>query len=55
MCQTLQSPEAIWGIKMMLSVIPGVLMILSAGVLFFYNLTEPFMEKVQAELSDRRK
>jgi len=50
-----QSPEAIWGIKMMLSVIPGVLMILSAGVLFFYNLTEPFMEKVQAELSDRRK
>ncbi|MBU0473304.1 MAG: MFS transporter [Bacteroidetes bacterium] len=50
-----QTPDAIWGIKMMLSVIPGVLMILSAGVLFFYNLTEPFMEKVQAELSDRRK
>jgi GPH family glycoside/pentoside/hexuronide:cation symporter len=50
-----QTPEAIWGIKMMLSVIPGVLMILSAGLLFFYTLSEPFMEKVQLELSERRK
>lgn len=50
-----QTPEAIWGIKMMLSIIPGVLMILSAGLLFFYTLTEPFMEKVQLELAERRK
>lgn len=50
-----QTPEAIWGIKMMLSIIPGVLMILSAGLLFFYTLTEPFMEKVQSELAARRK
>lgn len=50
-----QSANALLGIKLMLSVIPGVLMILSVGLLFFYNLTEPFMEKVQAELSARRK
>jgi len=49
-----QSPEAIIGIKLMLSIIPGVLMILSVILLFFYNLTEPFMEKVQSELSMRR-
>ncbi|MDA3862190.1 MAG: MFS transporter [Melioribacteraceae bacterium] len=50
-----QSPEAILGIKLMLSIIPGVLMILSVGLLFFYTLTEPFMEKVQADLAERRK
>jgi len=50
-----QSPDALFGIKLMLSIIPGVLMILSVGLLFFYNLTEPYMEKVQTELSDRRK
>jgi len=49
-----QSPEAILGIKLMLSIIPGVLMILSDGLLFFYNLSESFMEKVQAELAERR-
>ncbi len=50
-----QSPEALLGIKLMLSIIPGVLMILSVGLLFFYTLTEPFMEKVQADLAERRK
>ncbi len=50
-----QSPEALLGIKLMLSIIPGILMILSVGLLFFYNLTEPFMEKVQADLAERRK
>jgi len=49
-----QTPEAIWGIKMMLSIIPGTLMILSAGLLFFYTLTEPVMEQVQKDLSERR-
>jgi len=50
-----QSPEALLGIKLMLSIIPGILMILSVGLLFFYTLTEPFMEKVQADLAERRK
>lgn len=50
-----QTPEAIFGIKLMLSIIPGILMILSAGLLFFYTLSESFMEKVQLELSERRK
>ncbi len=51
---TEQTPEAILGIKLMLSIIPGVLMILSVILLFFYNLTEPFMDKIQVELSERR-
>jgi len=50
-----QSADSILGIKLMLSIIPGVLMILSVGLLLFYTLTEPFMEKVQSELSSRRK
>lgn len=49
-----QSSESLLGIKLMLSIIPGVLMILSVILLFFYNLTEPFMEKVQSELTARR-
>jgi GPH family glycoside/pentoside/hexuronide:cation symporter len=51
---TEQTPEAILGIKLMLSIIPGVLMILSVILLFFYNLSEPFMDKIQTELSERR-
>ena len=49
-----QTPEAIFGIKLMLSIIPGILMILSAGLLLFYSLSESFMEKVQLELAERR-
>lgn len=51
---TAQTSESLLGIKLMLSIIPGVLMILSVILLFFYNLTEPFMEKVQSELTARR-
>ena len=51
---TVQSDETIFGIKLMLSIIPGILMILSAGFLFFYDLTEDYMEKIQIELSNRR-
>lgn len=50
-----QSSDTILGIKLMLSIIPGILMILSAGLLFFYDLTESTMEKIQIELSARRK
>lgn len=49
-----QTSESLLGIKLMLSIIPGTLMILSVILLFFYNLTEPFMEKVQLELTARR-
>jgi len=49
-----QGPDAILGIKLMLSIIPGSLMILSVALLFFYNLTESFMEKIQIELNHRR-
>lgn len=52
---TTQTPDAIFGIKLMLSIIPGILMILSAGLLFFYKLSESFMEEIQVELANRRK
>ncbi|MCW8849748.1 MAG: MFS transporter, partial [Melioribacteraceae bacterium] len=51
---TVQTSDSILGIKLMLSIIPGTLMILSVILLFFYDLTEPFMAKVQSELSTRR-
>lgn len=51
---TVQTEDSILGIKLMLSIIPGTLMILSVILLFFYDLTEPFMAKVQSELSIRR-
>ncbi len=52
--KAVQSPEAILGIKLMISIIPGILMILSVGLLLFYNLTESYMEKIQLALSERR-
>ncbi len=55
MPNTVQTPNALLGIKLMLSIIPGTLMILSVFLLFFYKLTEPFMETVQNELSEKRK
>ena len=54
MPNAVQSADSILGIKLMLSIIPGTLMILSVILLFLYTLTEPFMAKVQSELSVRR-
>jgi glycoside/pentoside/hexuronide:cation symporter, GPH family len=49
-----QTPEALLGIKLMLSIIPGTLMLLSIIFLFYYNLSESFMMRIQTELADRR-
>ena len=49
-----QTPEAILGIKLALSIIPGTLVLLSIVLLFFYDLSEDFMERVQADLAERR-
>ena len=49
-----QTPEAILGIKLALSIIPGTLVLLSIGLLFLYDLSEDFMERVQADLTKRR-
>ena len=49
-----QTPEAVFGIKLMFSIIPRILMILSADLLFFYTLSESFMEKVQEDLDKWR-
>ena len=50
-----QTPEAILGIKLALSVIPGTLMLLSVGLLFLYDLSEDVMERVQADLAEKRR
>ena len=49
-----QGPEALLGIKLMLSIIPGTLMLLSVVLLFYYNLSESFMKEIQLELASRR-
>jgi glycoside/pentoside/hexuronide:cation symporter, GPH family len=50
----IQSGEAQTGIRMMLSFIPAVGAILSAAFIFFYRLSDSFMNKVSEELSERR-
>jgi GPH family glycoside/pentoside/hexuronide:cation symporter len=49
-----QTDESIFALKMLFSVIPGVLYILTAVLLFWYNLDDKTMEKIKLELTQRR-
>ncbi len=49
-----QSEDAITGIKMMMTVYPGLLYILAAILLIFYNITKEGEAQMQAELTQRR-
>jgi GPH family glycoside/pentoside/hexuronide:cation symporter len=49
-----QTEEAKMGIKMMLSFIPAVGALISAGFIFFYQLSDSFMVKVSDELAAKR-
>ncbi len=51
---TVQSTEAITGIRLMLSFIPAAGALISAGFIFFYQLSDSFMVKVSDELAQRR-
>ncbi|MEM8896127.1 MAG: glycoside-pentoside-hexuronide (GPH):cation symporter [Bacteroidota bacterium] len=49
-----QTSESKTGIKMMMSVIPAVGALCSALLILFYQLTDGFMEKVSADLEQKR-
>lgn len=49
-----QSETASHGILLMFSVIPGILTILTGIVLFWYNLSDDEVDKIAAELEERR-
>lgn len=49
-----QAAEAKNGIRMMLSFIPAIGALLSAGFILFYTLSDAFMLKISGELEERR-
>ncbi len=49
-----QTMEAITSIKLSFSVIPGVMYLLTAGLLFFYDLDDNTVEQMKVELTERR-
>ena len=51
---SVQSETAVWGIRLVSSLIPALLLVVGVVVLCFYPITTSFNEKMQAELSHRR-
>lgn len=49
-----QTPEAIQGLKILMSWIPAAVSVLAVVVIFFYPLTKKKMEDIQVELSKQR-
>ncbi|MBS2210312.1 MFS transporter [Carboxylicivirga mesophila] len=49
-----QSESTITGIKLMVSVIPGILYMSCAALLFFYTIDKKTSEQMQADLEERR-
>jgi len=49
-----QSASSIMGIKLMFSVFPAVLAVLSAAAIFFYRLSDDKVSQIERELAERR-
>jgi len=49
-----QGESALTGIRLMMSVIPAIGSLLGAVLMVFYKLDEPYMKKIESELSERR-
>lgn len=49
-----QTPEAVFGIRVLFSLVPAVFALLSGFAIFFYRLDEPTVKQVEAELAARR-
>ncbi|NBA88632.1 MFS transporter [Emticicia sp. CRIBPO] len=49
-----QTASAVNGIKLMISVIPGVIFIIGAGLLFWYAIDKQTELKIEADLKERR-
>lgn len=52
--QQIQTDQAIWGIRMSVSIYTGILFLLCALALLFYKIDKKMELKIQNELSDRR-
>jgi glycoside/pentoside/hexuronide:cation symporter, GPH family len=50
-----QNPDVLSGLKGMMSIIPSAVGVLALILLCFYQLDEPTMGRVKAELEERRK
>ena len=51
----IQTDTAILGLRMLMSMIPAAIAVFAVVVAWFYPLTKKKMEKVQVELTERRK
>lgn len=49
-----QSPETIRGIKYMISIVPAIAAVLSGIFMYFYQLDDKTMKKIETELAQRR-
>ena len=49
-----QGPSAVFGIRMMFSVIPGALALLGASAIFFYPITDRRIKEIELELAQRK-
>jgi glycoside/pentoside/hexuronide:cation symporter, GPH family len=50
-----QTPESLFGIKLMFSIVPGALAFLSGMAVFFYRLDEPQVKQIEQDLATRNK
>ena len=49
-----QTDEALRSLRLMFSVIPGALYVLTGGLLIFYHLSDKKLETIRTELDQRR-
>ncbi len=49
-----QSPEAIQGVKMLVSIYPSIPFLIGAGLLFFYVINKKMEVRIEAELKQKR-
>ena len=49
-----QSPEAIQGVKMLVSVYPSIPFLIGAGLLFFYAINKKMEVQIESDLKQRR-
>ena len=50
-----QGESALTGIRLMMSVIPAIGSLMGAVLMIFYKLDDPFMKRIERELSERRR
>jgi GPH family glycoside/pentoside/hexuronide:cation symporter len=49
-----QSDHTLWGLCLMMSLIPAALLFLGASSLTFYNISEPMLQEIEADLAARK-